>query len=516
VLTTTTQERDTSLHHLLAGPSTDTDSAAASTPLRADEAEIGVLGSCLVGEAYGGTKAAQEAQRLLTATDFYHRCHRSIFSAISRLIEQGSEIDPLAVKGELKRVGEVAKAGGEAYLVEIFEQAPTAANLRHYAKRVLEAAERRRLVRFARGLSKKATEPDLSILDLRAEALEALTEFEIAEEDRFRALPLEEIALDALDLPQRQGLLANGELNVIAGVSGTFKTSCALELAVAVGTGTPALGHFPTQGPANVLVLSEEDSASMIRNRCEALAVARGGVEPERIHVLARTGLSLDDPTSRSNLEAEVKRVGAKLLIIDPWAEVLGAVNENDNTGVRAPIKFLRRLNEAGVTILILHHSAKSGSEKDKKPLRDRALRGASALGAAARGISYLESISPDIVHVRPLKWSRGELPAGFDIQVSIDADDRSDDLWSWASLQYVDEAASELAAAKAVIWDYLGSNPVDPTTRAMKTHCTARGVSPMVFTAAQKSMCESGEISYKKGPRGAKLWRQKKACRQQ
>jgi replicative DNA helicase len=101
---------------------------AARVPPHDLEAEKAVIGAMLVSEM----AVAAVAERL-TPDDFYSEVHRIIYGALTRLYSRGDPIDQLTLTNELRTVGEFEKVGGRAYVFQIVESVPTAANAGRYA-----------------------------------------------------------------------------------------------------------------------------------------------------------------------------------------------------------------------------------------------------------------------------------------------------------------------------------------------------------------------------------------------
>src|SRR5919107_947683 len=102
---------------------------AARVPPHDLDVERAVIGAMLVSE----TAVAAVAERL-QAEDFYSEVHRVIFGAMMRLYARGDPIDQLTLTNELRSVGEFEKVGGRAYVFQIVESVPTAANAARYAE----------------------------------------------------------------------------------------------------------------------------------------------------------------------------------------------------------------------------------------------------------------------------------------------------------------------------------------------------------------------------------------------
>ena len=73
-----------------------------------------------------------------------------------------------------------------------------------------------------------------------------------------------------------QDVWARAAVGVVGGAAKSYKSFLALDLAVSVASGTPALDRFPVDDPGLALVYLAEDSLPQIRARLEALCRHRG------------------------------------------------------------------------------------------------------------------------------------------------------------------------------------------------------------------------------------------------
>jgi len=113
-------------------------------PPHNNEAEMATLGALLQDpEALG------VVLRYLRADDFYKTAHKKIFEAIIALFNRGEAIDLLTLTEELRSRGELASAGGAAYVSSLTSVVPTSANVEYYAKMVQENSLRRLMLRIA-------------------------------------------------------------------------------------------------------------------------------------------------------------------------------------------------------------------------------------------------------------------------------------------------------------------------------------------------------------------------------
>src|SRR5690606_27176393 len=116
-------------------------SAAERKPPFSIEAEMSVLGGMLIDQ-----NAVVRAIEILDETMFYREAHRRLYRAMVRLWEIGGAIEPVSLAEHLRNTGDFDVTGGTAYLAQLWDYVPTAANLEYHAKIVREKALLRRLI----------------------------------------------------------------------------------------------------------------------------------------------------------------------------------------------------------------------------------------------------------------------------------------------------------------------------------------------------------------------------------
>ena len=100
-----------------------------------------VLGSMLINK-----DAIADCLEAVKAHDFYRPSHELIFDAVLDLFGRGEPADAITVADELSKRGDLTRVGGQAYLHQLIQSVPTAANAGYYAEIVHERAVLRRLV----------------------------------------------------------------------------------------------------------------------------------------------------------------------------------------------------------------------------------------------------------------------------------------------------------------------------------------------------------------------------------
>lgn len=109
------------------------------------EAEQAVLGAILIDP-----KCLSEVAVTMSADYFYLPQHKEIYSAISSMYELSQNIDLVSLIEKLKRNGVYDESGGKAYLAQLVQTIPSAANVlthveiikeRYYARSLMNAAQ---------------------------------------------------------------------------------------------------------------------------------------------------------------------------------------------------------------------------------------------------------------------------------------------------------------------------------------------------------------------------------------
>jgi replicative DNA helicase len=134
--------------------SPDPQVTALKLPPHSIEAEQSLIGGLLLDNV-----AWDRIADIVAEGDFYRDDHRRIFSHIRRLVESGRPADVVTVYESIEKSNEVDQTGGMAYLGEIANATPSAANIRRYAEIVRERAVLRKLVSVGDEIAANALNP---------------------------------------------------------------------------------------------------------------------------------------------------------------------------------------------------------------------------------------------------------------------------------------------------------------------------------------------------------------------
>ena len=188
--------------------------------------------------------------------------------------------------------------------------------------------------------------------------------------------------------PDRQWLVdqlwGHQAVGIIGGEPKSGKSFLALEIVVAVATGTPCLRCFRVAQPGPVLMYPAEGGDHIVRSRLEGIARAAGAdFETLDIAIIDVPVMRLDDRYDRHRLQETIEEHEPRLLVLDPLVRLHGG--DENAVAVIAPILgFLSDLQRRfGIAVVLVHHARKSAAARP-----GQALRGSSDLHAWATAIS--------------------------------------------------------------------------------------------------------------------------------
>lgn len=107
---------------------------------------------------------AQAVDGGLTPDDFFLPSHGKIYAAMLRLAaEEGGGIDPTTLSEELRRVGELDRVGGPAFIASLFDGVPRFSNIEKYVRIVKEKFILRQLIGAAHQVEMRAFDDEEAV-----------------------------------------------------------------------------------------------------------------------------------------------------------------------------------------------------------------------------------------------------------------------------------------------------------------------------------------------------------------
>ena len=250
-----------------------------------EEAEVAVLGSMMIDPKGAMDVAQSQLAEVGPKVDaagkrnaFYNPAHQLIFAALLQAADGAQEQpDVVTLADLLERQGELEAAGGRAYLAQVANSVPSAANIEQYAEIVRQNAVLRALISTGIDLVDSCFEPvdDVGVL---ADQVEQEIMSLNSAKDRSGLLTIRELMSPAIkyinDLwvgkDQARGLstgmstvdklitgLRPAEMFVLAARPSIGKTALALNMAahIAMCERAVPVGFFSLEMPARMLVI---------------------------------------------------------------------------------------------------------------------------------------------------------------------------------------------------------------------------------------------------------------------
>jgi RecA-family ATPase len=225
------------------------------------------------------------------------------------------------------------------------------------------------------------------------------------------------------------GLLAE-TIGLVVGPGGVSKTMLALQIGIAMATGTRLLDGLvgsagrQVQQPARAVLVLAEESPLVVWHRLHAIAsvqLAAADIDPQHaaellqrnlvVHALAGRGQvnllgETLGPTRAGGLLCRACE-GARLVVLDPVRDFHNA-DENDSTAMKALVRQVASLAAAtGAAWLLVHHASRAAALQGYGGSAD-AGRGSTALTNAVRW--QLNLSRPTRESARPLGLRPDEL----------------------------------------------------------------------------------------------------------
>ena len=192
-----------------------------------------------------------------------------------------------------------------------------------------------------------------------------------------------------------EGLWGNQAVGIVGGEPKCCKSFLALDMAVAVATGTPCLRSFVVKQKGRVLLFAAEDAQPIVRRRIEGIAQAADVCfETLDLQVITTPTLRLDLKADRQRLTETIQSVRPRLLVLDPFVR-LHRIDENAAAEVAPLLGYLRELQRRFQIAVLLVHHAKKGAAHARA---GQALRGSSEIHAWGDSNLYLRRKNDDLL----------------------------------------------------------------------------------------------------------------------
>ncbi|MEQ1746505.1 MAG: replicative DNA helicase [Saprospiraceae bacterium] len=123
------------------------------------------LEEAVLGALMTDREAMNIVADLLTPEAFYTPAHQAIYQAIMRLHERQHPVDILTVTEELRKCGELDRAGGSYYLVELTNRVASAANIEYHSRIIQQKHIQRQIIATGAKMVKDGYEDTIDCFD---------------------------------------------------------------------------------------------------------------------------------------------------------------------------------------------------------------------------------------------------------------------------------------------------------------------------------------------------------------
>jgi replicative DNA helicase len=369
-----------------------------NVPPHSIEAEESVIGGVLLDNT-----SLDRALEIIVPDDFYREAHRKIMRAILDLSDRHEPVDLVTLADALRSRSELQDVGGAAYLAELAERVPTAANVAYYARIVKEKALLRSLIQTTSEIATRCFEPQADVESFLDEAEHRI--FEVSERKtrpsffRLRDIVVESMkAVEQLyerkelvtgvptgyvDLDRKTAGLQPGDLVIVAGRPSMGKTALALNIAqyaaLESGTGVAVFSLEMSKEQLVFRMLCSEARVDQAKVRAGFAAerdYPRLAIAAER---LAEAPIYIDDTPALSVLELRAKSRRLKrereanlgLVIVDYLQLMRGPAADSREQEISSISRSLKALaKEINIPVVALSQLNRQVEQRaDKRPV---------------------------------------------------------------------------------------------------------------------------------------------------
>lgn len=399
-------------------------------PPQSVDAEKSVLGAMLLDK-----DAIIKIIDILTPEDFYEDRHGLIYEAMLSLFEKRRPIDIVTLSEILESADQIKTVGGSAYLADLVNETPSAANIVHYAQICREKAVLRRLINAASGITELGYDENGELSETLDKAEQSL--FAVSQKFlKNKFIPIHSVLTEAFDridkihkdkdkgairgvpsgfadLDNITAGFQNSDLIILAARPSMGKTSFALNLAE----------HAAIEEKITVGIFSLEMSKDQLIDR---LLSSQSGVDSWKLRtgnlsdddfpkigyamgVLSEAPIFIDDSAGANVMEvrAKARRLqmehGLGLIIIDYLQLMEGRSRSGEGNRVQEISEISRSLKglarELQVPVIALSQLSRAVEHRDNKRPQLSDLRESGSIEQDADVVMFLyrdEYYDPD------------------------------------------------------------------------------------------------------------------------
>lgn len=301
---------------------------------------------------------------------------------------------------------------------------------------------------------------------------------------------LMQIATEGQEWLVDQLIPLNG-ITCIAGKPKVGKSFIALDLAISIASGEALFGQFEIR-QRNVLVISKEDGNLVLKDRLDKLRVDRD----LSISFCTDQNVFFDDDNQLPRIVQLVRASGASVIIVDSFVRISRG-DENASRSIALVHRVFKQLNDAGVTVIFIHHHGKQGEQSFKSG--GESLRGSSDIFAMIDSLLTLKRVGPNTISVSNDANRHAQPTLPFNVSFpDFEGDNRSFVFQGFVDGAVVSRGTSQIDMATNDILELLGrgSTPMHQNDIARNlTEHTNPGYSQATAKAALRRLEANGGL---------------------
>jgi len=367
-------------------------------PPQAIDAEKSVLGAMLLDK-----DAIIKIIDILIPEDFYEDRHGMIYEAMLSLFEKRRPIDIVTLSEILESADQIKTVGGSAYLADLVNETPSAANIVHYAQICREKAVLRRLIAAAGGITELGYDENAELSETLDKAEQSL--FSVSQKFlKNKFVPINSILTEAFDridkihkdkdkgairgvpsgfadLDNITAGFQNSDLIILAARPSMGKTSLALNLAENAAIDEKiTVGIFSLEMSKDQLIdrlLSSQSGVDSWKLRTGNLSDEDFPKIGYAMGILSEAPIFIDDSAGANVMEirAKARRLqmehGLGLIIIDYLQLMEGRSRSGESNRVQEISEISRSLKglarELQVPVIALSQLSRAVEHRDNK-----------------------------------------------------------------------------------------------------------------------------------------------------
>ncbi|MCD7946127.1 MAG: replicative DNA helicase [Clostridiales bacterium] len=364
-----------------------------------DAAEQAVLGAMLID-----SRCIPQVIEKLRPEDFYVKQHLEVYEAIYSMFSLSKKIDPVTVQEQMRQDGTYVEGTTRAFLLQLMEVTPTAANVMEYVEIVRDKSLLRRVAETAEeitGLVNEGTGTGSDVLEAAEQKIYAIRNGRAAQ----GLIPISAVTADVYarigelsesdsvvpglstgltDLDRMISGLGNSDLVLLAGRPGMGKTSLGLNILLEAGKHSgKSVVFFSLEMSREQLVMRLISSESFIPSQ----KLMTGQLEEEdwekltlACRSLNNTSILIDDNPmlSVADMNAKCRRVENLGLVVIDYLQLMTSSGGKQNyasesrqqvvSDISRALKIMAK--ELNVPVLCLSQLSRANEGRaDKRPM---------------------------------------------------------------------------------------------------------------------------------------------------